>query len=39
MTADRDDIKEQRTANTSFASGGLTCKPRALCYFETFVMN
>jgi hypothetical protein len=31
--------KEQRPANTGFASGGITCKLGTLCFYETLVIN
>ena len=31
------DRKESRTANTGFASGGLTCKLEALCFYSSSV--
>jgi len=34
MTAE----KEQRTANTGFASGGVTCKLGALCFYSSSVL-
>ena len=30
--------KEARTANTGFASGGLTCKLGALCFVSSVVL-
>lgn len=30
-------MKEARTANTGFASGGLTCKLGALCFYSSSV--
>ncbi len=30
-------VKEARTANTGFASGGVTCKLGALCYYSSSV--
>jgi hypothetical protein len=30
--------KEARTANTGFASGGLTCKLGALCFYSSSVL-
>jgi hypothetical protein len=31
------DNKKQRTANTGFASGGLTCKLGAMCFYSSSV--
>jgi len=30
--------KEKRTANTGFASGGVTCKLGALCFYSSVVL-
>lgn len=37
MTTDLkiDDREEARTANTGFASGGVTCKLGALCFYSS----
>ena len=32
------DRKESRTANTGFASGGVTCKLGALCFYSSLVL-
>ena len=32
------DRNEARTANTSFASGGVTCKLGALCFYSSSVL-
>ena len=31
-------VKEGRTANTGFASGGVTCKLGALCFYSSAVL-
>ena len=33
-----DDRQEARTANTGFASGGVTCKLEALCFYSSVVL-
>lgn len=38
MPADTDDIKEQRTANTGFALGGVKWKLGALCFYSSSVL-
>jgi hypothetical protein len=34
---ERHNEKEARTANTGFASGGVTCKLEALCFYSSAV--
>ena len=31
--------REERTHNTCFASGGVTCKLEALCFYSSFVLG
>jgi hypothetical protein len=33
-----DTLEESRTANTGFASGGVTCKLGVLCFFSNSVL-